>query len=269
VGGRPAGWNSLTPMGAVQDSSSFAFPAGGLSTTVPGSIGSVTNTALSFAGTFLDDVQVDFLVSATQAHQTSRTLTAPRLTLFNGQRAYVSIADQQAYVAELEPVVGDNAQTFRPIVNIISTGTVLDVEGTVSADRRYVTLTLRPQVSEILNIFQYAVVVTSSRTVVNPDGTTREVPETGEGFIQLPEIQTQQLECTVSVPDGGTLLLGGQKLAGEREREMGVPILSKIPILNRAFSNRTLVRDEQTLLILVKPKIIIQREYEEAAFPPG
>ncbi|KKL82741.1 hypothetical protein LCGC14_1981740, partial [marine sediment metagenome] len=56
------------------------------------------------------------------------------------------------------------------------------------------------------------------------------------------------LKPQVAISDGGTLLLGGQGLAGEREREMGGPILSKIPILNRAFQNRALVRDEQTLV---------------------
>ena len=86
---------------------------------------------------------------------------------------------------------------------------------------------------------------------------------------KLPNISTQMLECTVSVPDGGTLLLGGQRTAGEVEREMGVPILSKIPVLNRITTNRAKVSDSQTLLILVKPMIIIQREYEEDAFPPG
>ena len=71
----------------------------------------------------------------------------------------------------------------------------------------------------------------------------------------------------VSVPDGGTLLLGGQKLVGEVEIEAGVPMLSHIPILNRAFTNRTSVKDEQTLLILVTPKILVQPEEEEQAFP--
>ena len=86
-------------------------------------------------------------------------------------------------------------------------------------------------------------------------------------LLELPEVTTQTLETTVSVPDGGTLLLGGQKLSGEVEREMGVPILSKIPIINRFFTNRGKVRDEETLLIMVKPKIIIQREEEEKYFP--
>jgi type II secretory pathway component GspD/PulD (secretin) len=71
----------------------------------------------------------------------------------------------------------------------------------------------------------------------------------------------------VSVPDKGTLLLGGQRLVGEIEKESGVPVLSKIPIINRLFTNRSKVRDEKTLLILIKPTIIIQGEEEEKLFP--
>jgi type II secretory pathway component GspD/PulD (secretin) len=46
-----------------------------------------------------------------------------------------------------------------------------------------------------------------------------------------------------------------------------VPILSKIPVLKRAFTNESTVKDTRTLLILVKAKIIIQKEAEDEAFP--
>jgi type II secretory pathway component GspD/PulD (secretin) len=85
--------------------------------------------------------------------------------------------------------------------------------------------------------------------------------------LQLPEIQITRVNTTVSVPDGGTLLLGGQTIAGEQERETGVPVLSKIPFLKRLFTNRGIAKDEQVLLILVKPTIIIQREQEQRQFP--
>jgi general secretion pathway protein D len=109
-------------------------------------------------------------------------------------------------------------------------------------------MTVRPQISTL-----------NSLTSVAVGGTT----------IQLPNVTVQDLQTTVSVPDGGTLLLGGQKQSGEVEREMGVPIISKIPILNRLSTNRGKIRDEQTLLILIRPKIIIQQEEEEKQFPPG
>lgn len=211
--------------------------------------------ALSVAGTFLSDIQVDFLVEATQAHEQTRQLTSPRITLWNGQRAYVVVAEMQAYVADLEPEVEEQAVAFDPTVGYIPTGTVLDVEGTVSADRRYVTLTIRPQIAQLNELVQFPVIASE----IDDEGNVTE----GRGFLQLPNVTIQDLQTTVSVPDGGTLLLGGQKLSGERSRELGAPILSKVPVINRAFTNRGDVRDESTLLILVKPEIIIQREREE------
>jgi general secretion pathway protein D len=67
------------------------------------------------------------------------------------------------------------------------------------------------------------------------------------------------------VPDGGTLLLGGQKITSEVEKEAGVPVLSKIPILGRLFRNRSIIKDHKILLILVKPTIMLQEERDKEA----
>ena len=47
-----------------------------------------------------------------------------------------------------------------------------------------------------------------------------------------------RVQTTVTVPDQGTILLGGQRLVTEQEIESGVPVLSKVPLLNRFFTNR-------------------------------
>ena len=85
--------------------------------------------------------------------------------------------------------------------------------------------------------------------------------------MQLPLIQITQINTTVSVPDGGTLLLGGQTQAAEISKELGVPVLSKIPFLKRLFTNTSQAKDEQILLILVKPTIILSQEAEAKRFP--
>jgi len=251
--------NKFTPIAVTQDHSYLSGISTGVAGDIGGAISTLGTSGMTIQGTFLDDLQVNFLIQATQASSTTRSLTAPRLTLFNGQRAYVTVATQRAYVSDLEPIVSDNAVAFNPTVAYVPTGSVLDVEATISADRRYVTLTVRPQVANLNGFSTYFTTV--STTDANGD------PLTGTGLIQLPEVVVQDLQTTVSVPDGGTLLLGGQKLAGEVEREMGTPLLSKIPVINRAFTNRAMVRDEQTLLILIRPKILIQQEEEELAAP--
>jgi Flp pilus assembly secretin CpaC len=267
----PSGWTAngyggpsvqtVTPLGIKQNTSAFATQ--NLSSPISGgvaSIGSsVTTPSLQVGGTFLDDIQVDFLIQATQANQMSRSLIAPRLTLFNGQRAYVTFATQQAYVSNLTPVVAENVVAYQATVNIIPSGSVLDVEATVSADRRYVVMTLQPQINQLLGFSQYFT------SVVTRDANGQ--PSTGVGYIQLPNVASQEMSMTVSVPDGGTLFLSGQKQSGELERENGAPLLDKIPIINRLFKNEGKVRDEQTTVILVKPKIIIHREEEERQFP--
>jgi general secretion pathway protein D len=246
------GTNNLTPVPVTSNNTGINFVTPNSLETGKGlNIGnSFTTPSLTTSFTFLDDIQLNFLLQATQANASTRSLTAPRLTLFNGQRAYVSIATQQAYVSALTPVVADNVVAYQPTVSYVPTGSVLDVEATISADRRYVTLTIRPQVCTLVKFDDYVIA-----------GTT--TGDSGVGHISLPTVVIQDLETTVSVPDGGTLLLGGQKLSSETEHEVGVPILSKIPVIDRLFTSRGNVRDEETLLILVKPKIIIQKEEED------
>jgi len=87
----------------------------------------------------------------------------------------------------------------------------------------------------------------------------------GEYSIEFPETEVSRIQTRVSMPDGGTLLLGGQKLSAEIEKQAGVPILSKIPIIGRAFANKSVVKDKKVLLVLVKPTIILQEESEAKA----
>jgi type II secretory pathway component GspD/PulD (secretin) len=211
-------------------------------------------------GSFLDNIQVDFLVRATQADSRTTVLTAPRLVLINGQRSWVAVTVQQNFVSQLIPVVATGAVAQAPQIQQINSGAVLDVTATVTADKRYVTMTLRPGLTRLLDVQTF------------PFGGGAAGGGFGGGagaaaFIQLPTLSAQRVATTVSVPDGGTLLIGGQKLSSETEIEAGVPVLSKIPILKRLYSSRSMIKDEQTLLILVKPKILIQTEQEEKAFP--
>ncbi len=270
VFGGPNGAGTFIPV--LQQSSQFTqLPTTG----VPGSIGNTpvasTATGLSTAITYLDDFQVSLLLRATEVTNTATEVTAPRVTLFNGQRAYVLVATQKAYVSNLTAAVGTGVSSFTPTVSVVETGVLLDVSATVSADRKYVTLTLRPELSNLLDIenftFQQGGSTIPGGTTASPivvGGVTGQAPT---GTIQVPEIQLTEVKTTVSVPDGGTLLLGGQTLAGEVEKEAGVPVLSKIPFLKRLFTNRSMAKDEQILLILVKPTILIEKEIEQKQFP--
>lgn len=215
--------------------------------------------ALGIAGQFLDDIQVDFLIQATQVDRRTVQLTAPRLTFTNGQTSNIYVVTQQAFVSDLQPVTGDSAVGFDPTVSVVSEGVTMLVEGVVSADRRYVTMNIDAGVARIDGFAQQAVTAVAGGQLVSSQAT--------QSFIQLPTVTVTRVRTTATVPDEGTLLLGGQRLVTEVEVETGVPVLSKIPIINRFFTNRLESKSEQTLLILVKPTIIIQSEEEERSYP--
>jgi type II secretory pathway component GspD/PulD (secretin) len=43
--------------------------------------------------------------------------------------------------------------------------------------------------------------------------------------------------------------------------------MSKIPVVNRFFTNRINSKTEKTLLLMIRPEILIQQETEDVLFP--
>ncbi len=267
------------PLTIAQDSIGLAGSTG--NTGLPGSFGgrdtgspgsfspglgfSPTGRSLDVGISYLDDIEVNLILQATQASRQSMSLTAPRVTFFNGQRAFVIVARQISFVSDLEPI--PDALGFDPTLSVTNSGVVLDVEGTISADRRYVTLTLRPSLATVTTPIRSITIFGAAAITNNNNNNANVLPI--QGFIEAPELELTSVRATVSVPDRGTLLLGGQRVAADVEVEAGVPVLSKIPYINRLFTNSSTIKDERTLLILIRPTIIIQSEEEENLFPGG
>ncbi len=250
----------LSPLGIVQGSSALIDTIGNFSSF--GNIIVGSNPALGFGLQFMDDIQVDLMIEATQADQRNTILTAPRLTMHNGQRAWINISTNVQYVSGLNLSTNSSAVGFTPDIGNAATGIRFEVQGVISADRRYVTMEVDFGVQDQK--------VTSSQSF---EAATAGGNDSGGGgsatissAISLTTTIQHRVRTTVSVPDKGTALLGGQRKVREYETEVGVPVLSKIPYLNRFFTNRTTNREEVTLIILVRPEIIIQQENEEMLF---
>ena len=247
------GW---TPIGAQSGSNGIVTNL--MDSSFAGKVGSAP--ALGIAGSFMDDIQVDFLLQATQADKRSVSLTAPRLTFTNGQRSFLAVTNDRRYIADLEVQTSESSAAFDPTPGTLSTGAVLDVTGTISSDRRYVTLEVRTSISQLVQIRQVATTAVVGGQLISS-------ANQGSAFAEYPEVNRTTVNTTVTVPDQGTVLLGGQRIVSEIEVEAGVPVLSKIPIISRFFTNTAKSKEEQTLLILIKPTILIQNEEEEKNFP--
>jgi general secretion pathway protein D len=230
------------------------------------------NAAGNFGFAILSDIEVYFLLTAGQGDTRANILQAPKVTLFNGQFAFVSDTTQQPFVTSVIPVVGDFAAAQQPVIVVLNEGTSLSVQAVVSADRRFVRLTLVPFFSQIGDVQEFTFTgstTTDSGTNVvdpsDPDGkVVNNATKTVSGTtVQLPTFAFTTVTTTVSVPDGGTVLLGGIKRLREGRTERGIPILNKVPYISRLFKNVAIGREAQSLMMMVTPRIIIQEEEEQ------
>src|SRR5438477_1539156 len=104
---------------------------------------------LSFQHTFLDDTQLEVILRAVEKSQRIQKINASKITVYNTQRAVVEVLNKVAYVGDYDVEIAQNANIANPIVKHAADGVVLAVEPVVSADRRFITLELRPTVATL------------------------------------------------------------------------------------------------------------------------
>jgi general secretion pathway protein D len=214
----------------------------------------------------LSDIESYLFLNAAQGDARTNVLQAPKVTFMNGRDATLTNQTYQNFVVGVIPVVGDFAVAQQPVIQQIPNGFELYVQGVVSSDRRYVRMNLSPSfysldANSVVFTFDGSTSTTTDGTSTNTGSTSSSSSGTS---IQEPQVSEFSLPTAVSVPDGGTLLLGGVKRLSEGRREAGIPMVNKIPYLKRLFSNTSVGRESQTVMLMVTPHIIIQEEYETA-----
>jgi hypothetical protein len=228
---------------------------------------------------------------------------------------------QRPFVTSLIPTVGFFSVGFQPQITVLSEGVTMSVQAVISADRRYVRLTVVPSFTAITDVQTFSFVGGGGGQQgqqgqqgqlggqiggqggiggqgaggatgfggnqgiggIGGVGQGGQQGQQGQGgvlgsqgavaggtgnantqiTVQQPVFEIVNVTTTVSVPDGGTVLLGGVKRLREGRTMAGVPILNKIPYISRLFKNTGIGRETESLMMMVTPRIIIQEEEEE------
>jgi general secretion pathway protein D len=228
-------------------------------------------TGVKFGG-ILDGLETNFLIRATQAHRDSETLVAPKVTVLSGESATLQV--RQTIRSPGTPDIsynnysvggvgstggiGGGTSSVQNNIFYIPTGPTLNITPTITPDKKHVLLNISAELWDFLGY-------TTSLVDAPFPGNGTTAPVVLQYHVTLPQTERSRVRTRVSVPDGGTLLLGGLKQTAATETEVGVPVLSKIPIIGRLFTNRSKVADSKILLILVKPTIILQEEADAEA----
>jgi type II secretory pathway component GspD/PulD (secretin) len=232
----------------VQDSSSAIAP-----------FNAVPNVGGSIGVAFLSDLEVYLFLQAIQGDTRNNLVQAPKVTTFNGANATIINTTTRFYIAQLIPILAAGAVAYQPVPAALPDGVIFNVTPVVSADRRYVRMTLNPFFQTFIE-FQTFSFPTGAVGGGGLGGGAATIPN---GQINLPVVSVTNILTTVTVPDGGTVLMGGVKRLREQRLEYGVPVLSKTPMINRLFRNIGVGRTTDSLMLMVTPRIIILEEEEE------
>jgi type II secretory pathway component GspD/PulD (secretin)/tetratricopeptide (TPR) repeat protein len=198
--------------------------------------------------TYLNDLQLEMILTAVSKSERVELVTAPRILVFNTARSNLAVMNQVAYVQDFDVEIAQAASIADPIISVVEDGVILDVRPVVSADRRFVTLEVRPTVAELQRPI---------RTFVTSLGASGNAVT-----IQLPEVEKSMIKTSIPMPDGGTVMLGGMKVHENQDLRSGVPILNKIPLISFLFERQGTYVSNRKLLILLKARIVIPQESE-------
>ncbi|MCG3182397.1 MAG: hypothetical protein ICCCNLDF_00459 [Planctomycetes bacterium] len=215
----------------------------------------VTNRGgMTFQMAFIDNPEVNAILRAVRKRERATMLTAPRITVHNTQRAHVSILNEVAYIRDFDTNTATGVAVADPVVDVIRDGIVLDVRPTISADRRYVTLELRPTLATLLRPIP---TFTTSLGVGTPVA------------IQTPQLTLQRIRTTITLPDGGSFVIGGLRHMSETQVDSGIPIISDLPLIGALFTRKGKSVVRQDIVIVVSARIIDLEEEEQYQYGAG
>lgn len=209
---------------------------------------------LSFQWTYLDDAQLELILRAVSKSERVELVSAPRILVSNTGRANLTVLNQVVYVKDFDVEIAQGASIADPIIDVIQDGVILDVRPVVSADRRFITLELRPTIANLQRPIRERATTLGSQNSVT---------------IQLPEVDIQRVRTSIPMPDGATVMLGGLKVSENKDYQSGVPIVNEIPIVSMLFERKGVYNHNKKLLILLKATIVIPAEHEPTPAETG
>ncbi len=199
--------------------------------------------AASFFYSFLNS-KFQVALSALESSGVAKTLSAPSLVVNNNQEASLTVGDQipvvQTYYNGLGAIGGINTGTGTGNNNNNYYG---GMTGSVQYLSTGVTLNVMPRVNPgglvYLDIDQE---VSTPGAATNASGN--------------PPIAQRQIQTSVAVQSGQTLLLGGLIKEVRQDRKTGVPLISKIPGLRDLFGSTNNSTNRTELIVLITPRVI-------------
>jgi general secretion pathway protein D len=181
------------------------------------------------------DLYINALTATTKFRIASRpsvfTANNKKATIFNGTKIAVPTSTVTTLGA------GGSANT---------------TSGSQQSNIQYQDVVLKIEVVPLINSAREI-----SLQIVQTNDTVSQNSTNVGGGVTVPEINTQELNTTVIVPDRSTILLGGLVTQQDAKNVAGVPFVSTIPLLGNLFKSTSDTTQRQELVVMIQPSVVV------------
>lgn len=182
------------------------------------------------------DIQA--VLNASAKNNNVNVISSPSLMVLNNQEATIKVGDSVPIRSSVSTNLTSGGANNTPIqtssIQMIDTGVNLSVRPRVNAGGLVLM--------EILQSVNQAIKTTTSDT------------------IDSPTIQKREIESSVAVQSGETIVLGGLIKENNDYLRDGVPLLHEIPLIGPLFGGTTRNKDKTELVVLLTPRVMKSRQ---------
>ncbi len=224
----------------------LGIPNSGKTTTTDsdGNIVSALSGALSdpadFTYAIFDGMGTRAVLNAIAADSRLNVLSSPSLMVLDNQTATIRVGDQ----VPIRTSETSNTSGLTTVNNIVGS--------TITSQIQYrdtgVTLEVTPRVNS------------GGMVVLDITQRVDDVDETTTSGIDSPTILQREIQTSVAVQSGETIVLGGLIREDKQESDSGVPFLKDIPGLGLLFSGKQISKNKTELVVMITPRAIASTE---------
>jgi general secretion pathway protein D len=231
----------------------------------------VNNSALFAVSGILMGQGFEMVMRAINSTTGADLMSAPKVTVVNGQKTKIRIVREFIYPTEYEAPEVTTAQTedgdtFFAVTpsnpsefETRDVGVIMEVKADATKDRR-IDLELVPEVTEFQGFINYG---QSPRQAADPNraasATDPDIAQgrpVAEGIALTPVFQIRKVETKIQVIDGQTVVMGGFIRNDTVEIEDKIPLLGDIPLLGRLFRSKADRDVKRNLIIFTTARIV-------------
>ncbi len=190
-------------------------------------------------------------MKALETFGVTRTLSSPRIHAINNQKATLNFSDKLVYFkVDSTQSTSVGASTSVVAATITSTkleeneGMIVEIVPSINVNTQEITLNIKPKIT------------VKSADVIDPASPKNAA---GDGFLienKVPVMQTRELDTMAKIQSGNIVVIGGLMKEAADNTDIGVPFLSRIPVLGWLFKSTSRTSTITETVIFVKATIV-------------